>query len=332
MIKPIAVISGDIHYNLKNLEVADLATRQAILRANSLDVPFISNGDLHDEKSNLRAECVNRLIETFKLCREAPYINIGNHSLLGAKSKEHAINFLKPYANVIESPTYIGQLKLYIVPYHDDADELRRFIRSILKGQTLVLHQGLVSGNMGDYIQDHSALSPEDLKDHRSILSHYHARQDIKCGDNIASYIGSPYTTSFGEANDLPKGFQILMSDGSLEFVPTNLRKHVIVNIKIGFNSTEYEQSSEYAPGDILKVRVSGTKERLAGIGKKTVGLLLSLPTDSSFNLEFTPTDNDSKPILKKDTPQSEILDSIIDNLDASDDLKARLKKSWRSM
>ncbi len=93
------------------------------------------------------------------------------------------------------------------------------------------MHQGLTSGNFGHYIQDHSALNPDDLRHYRTILSHYHAHQDIQCGKNVATYIGSPYTITFGEAKDPAKGFGVLYDDGSLEFIPTGLRKHVIYDI-----------------------------------------------------------------------------------------------------
>ena len=50
---PIAVLISDIHYNINTLPVADAALRQAIAKANELDVVLIVTGDLHDTKANL---------------------------------------------------------------------------------------------------------------------------------------------------------------------------------------------------------------------------------------------------------------------------------------
>ena len=98
------------------------------------------------------------------------------------------------------------------------------------------MHQGIKKSGQSDII-DPTALHAEDVAGLRIISGHYHRRETIPLpdGSTIASFIGSPYTLTFGEANDPEKGFQILYDDGSLEFVPTNLRKHVIIEYDANF-------------------------------------------------------------------------------------------------
>lgn len=322
--EPIAVISGDIHYNLQNLEVADIATRMAIVTANDLNIPFIANGDITDNKAILRAECVNAMIETFKTTKLMALVNIGNHDKIHNKDTNHALNFLRPYATLIDFPQYVDTLGLYIIPYFDAVDELRGLLKTIPKGSTLIMHQGLISSNAGHYMQDKAALDPSDLINFRTILSHYHARQDIKCGNNIASFIGSPYTTSFGESADLPKGYQILYENGSLEFVPTNLRRHRILEL-----NTRFTQAVEIGTNDILWVKVTGPTDELAKIQKAQLAKDVGIKQD--FRLDLIPTD--TKPVGKIDNTasQAEILDSVIDNLQNTEDArKTRLKQLWR--
>ena len=82
MSKPIAVLISDVHYNLTTLPLADAAMRQAIAEANSLGVPLIVAGDLHDTKANLRGECVNAMIEAFAMLDHGCYILRGNHDAM----------------------------------------------------------------------------------------------------------------------------------------------------------------------------------------------------------------------------------------------------------
>ncbi len=336
--RPIAVISGDIHYNLQNLEVADKATRMAINKANGLNIPFIANGDVTDNKAILRAECVNAMIETLKTAKIKPFINIGNHDKIHNKDSRHALEFLRPYATVISVPTYFTELGAYIIPYHDSVDELRQFLLSILPQQILIMHQGLNGSNMGHYVQDSSALNPEDLAEFRTILSHYHARQDIECGDNMASYIGSPFTTSFGEANDLEKGYQILYNDGSLEFVPTNLRKHRIITVGWGTKDTVFREEFFWGPiikideTDILWIKVEGPSDKLAIVSKEWLRKQFSIPV-ADFRLDLISTETKSIGKTDNNAPQTEVLDSIIENLtNTDDDRKSRLKQLWRQL
>lgn len=332
-----AVIAGDIHFNLNTMHIANAGTKQAIAKANELNVPFISNGDMLDTKANLRAEYVNMLIETFKLCNKKPYVNVGNHSRCNEKSPEHALHFLKPYAHIIETPTYVDEIASTIIPYDHDPDALRTYLKTLKEGSRLIMHQGVNKALAGEYIQDKSAIDKEDLADFRTILSHYHARQDIKCGRprkavvGLASYIGNLYTLNFSEASDLPKGFQILMSDGTLEFVPTNLRKHVVIDAKITHQAITVDKPYYVSNGDLVKVKLTGTKECLT-ISKDNVKTMLSIPGD--FKLELIPLETSVKTTVEtKGLCQNAILDSIIDSVsNVSIEQKNRLKLLWKSM
>lgn len=335
--RPIAVIAGDIHYSLSGLELADAATRVAIAKANALQVPFIANGDTHDSKANLRGECVNRMIETFKLADLPPYVNVGNHCRLSERSEEHSLNFLAPYATVVNSLAYFPQLQSYIIPYYHDVEALRADLKTLPKGSRLIMHQGLESGNLGDYIQDASALKPDDLADFRTILSHYHQRQDIKCGRprkgavGLASYIGNPWSQSWGEAKDPEKGFQVLYSDGTLEFIPTNLRKHIVFDLTY----KEYRSNANvliYNADDLLKVKITGSKEELARLSKAEVSAKLNI--EIPFKLDLIALDTETTAQAPKaGVSHPEQLDGIIDSLtNTSPERKERLKNLWKGL
>lgn len=282
MSKPIAVIAGDIHYNLKNLELANTLTRMAIQCANELKVPFVANGDTQDQKAMLRAECVNAMIDTFKTAKIKPYVNIGNHDMVNNKGRDHALNFLRPYAHVIETSQYINDLKVYIIPYHDDIEELRSYLKTLPPKSTLILHQGLTGSDMGEYIKDHSALNPDDLKDFTSILSHYHNHQVIKCGDNLATYVGSGYTQSFGEAYDNSKGFGVLYDDGELEFITSNLRRHLAYDLEVN-DMMNTRGVFDINKDDLVRIRLSGPQHLLNEIDKQDFLDKFKLPVNTKI-------------------------------------------------
>lgn len=349
MAKPIAVLISDIHYSLPTLELADAAMRQAIAKANELGVPLIVAGDLHDTKANMRAECVNAMLETFNQCLMEPIILIGNHDRINERASAHSLNFLSTYFKIIK----LRQLELpdedriWTAGYYHDPEELRNDLKKVPKGSTIIMHQGIEGSNSGDYIQDRSAINYEDVKDFRVISGHYHQRQDIKTGPprkgavGIFSYIGNPYTLNFGEANDPEKGFQILMDDGTLEFVPTNLRRHYIVHWDLtndDYTMTFPDRFEADPDKDLCLVRMRGTKERLQTVDKRWVARRLFGSPDGikkmNFRLELIPDASESDTTkINTSLPQTEVLDSIIDSLtNTSAEQKTRVKELWKSL
>ncbi len=340
MNRPIAVLISDIHYNLANLELADKSMRIAIDKANSLGVPLIVAGDLHDTKANLRGECINAMIATFSKLRMRATIIIGNHDKINEKSDltEHSLKFLAEYVNFIVDYPRAFDVELdddetyhigYLIPYYHDIAALRNYLRMLPKGARVIMHQGIEGANLGDYVHDKSAINPEDVAGLRIISGHYHARQTIKLPNGGSwDYIGSPYTQSYGEANDPEKGFQVLYNDGSLEFIPTHLREHVVLDYTVEELRGEAIFLGE--EHDLVWVKIRGTKEELAKITKQQVAIDLDI--SQGFRLDLIPTDTTTQ-APKKQQSSSELMDTLIDSLTAvSDSCKIRLKDKWKAL
>lgn len=326
----IAVIINDIHYNINTLEIADKVTRMAVDKANELDIPLIIAGDLHDTKANMRAECVNRMLETLELVRMEAHVIVGNHDKINEKSKDNSLDFLKSVARIVDEPqAFTIELEksygpIYYIPYHDNPEELRTYLKLIPKDRILIMHQGLNSSNSGHYIQDRSAINPEDVAGRRVISGHYHTRQDIKLpGDGLWTYTGNPYTLNFGEANDPEKGFHVLYQDGTLDFIPTKVRKHVIWDLTfqqmLTMDGVPMSDNSE----DLAWIKVRGTREELTLVGQ--------IPK-AGCKLDLIPLDSETK-APQVQLNQSETLDVLIDSLtNTSDDQKQRLKQLWKDL
>ncbi len=330
-----AVISGDIHFNLQNLELASSALKQLLAKARELDVPAILNGDTLDQKAIVRGEVANRLIEILEPHDPTKiYINTGNHDLINQKGTESSLNFLRPYAQVIALPTYVEALKSWIVPYFSDNQSLQEFLDTLPKGSRLICHQGILGADLGHYVKDSSSLPPDSFADFRTILSHFHKRQDIECGRlrkggvGAASYIGSPYSISFTEANAGTKGINILYDDGSLELIPTNLRKHIVIERTA---QDALSPVSNVSPVDLVWVKLTGSPSELAKIKKADMAKVLGLD-NFKFDKNPTATERLDEEHQAFATTAAQLLDSLIDKSAESDGQKQELKEMWRGL
>lgn len=330
-----AVLISDIHFTVNTLELASQALVQAMTTAYHLDVPLIICGDTMDGKAIIRGEVANRLIGLFKDSIQKPkeiIVLVGNHDLLSEKSKEHALEFLKPYCTIIESAViYDRRLALYLIPYISDLNALQGHLKAIPKGSTIIMHQGVQTAYMGHYVQDHTSLPKEAFDGFRVISGHYHRRQDIQCGETgLFSYVGNPYTLTFGEANDGPKGYCLLQQDGSLINQPLELRKHLIVNRTF----LDWDDPiQDLNPGDLVWFKVTGTQSQLAVL-KKQIIADKHFRGDKNFKLDKICTD-DKTAVLPTETcnlKDEDVLDALIDKTKESPTQKEHLKKLWRKV
>ena len=338
MAKPVAVLISDVHYNLQTLDLAGKAMRMAIDKSNELYVPIIVAGDLHDSKANLRAECVNAMLETFKLIKCECYILIGNHDLINEKSCDNSLEFLDSLQDSVRLVRDFPKLAftpVRCIAYHSDLNKLRTHLKTIPKGSIVVMHQGLKGTNAGEYYSDLTAITPEDVAGLRVISGHYHTRQTIDLPEGGRwDYIGNPYTLNYGEAKDPEKGYQILYDDGSLEFVPTNLRKHIVMQL----NALDAIQNKGCIPpqnDDLILIKLHGTKEQLSLVTKDKVrSNIKGLTRD--FRLDLIPLEqraDNSQLHQAVELTQSEQFDKLIDSLtNTSPEAKERLKSTWKSL
>lgn len=330
---PVAVITGDMHFTPATLELATQAFNVAVACAKTHGVPLILNGDTLDTKSIIRAEVANRLLRLLEKAKKegvSVIINTGNHDLLNERSLEPAINFLSPLAHVVSGDPHRLHRVGTIIPYQPDKERLLSILGAerLADSRLLIVHQGVQTAFMGHYTQDKSSLPPEAFAGFRVIGSHYHRRQDITCGKGLFSYLGNPYTLSFGEAHDPDKGFSVLMDDGSLLFVPTNLRKHVILELRV--DCTDSTDVGIVNSGDVVWVKLSGTRSELAGVDKKAFGEELFGHSDYKLDKIALDAPKSAKRPNSRPYSEPEALDSIIDETNEPEEQKAELKALWR--
>lgn len=327
MSNPIAVCISDIHFSVKNLELATRSLQAAIDKSEELDVPLIIAGDLNDTKAIIRAEVANVLLNMY--FKTLTFILVGNHDLINEKSSEHGLTYLSHNYNVciVDKAGASDELPgLAFIPYQSTTESFKEKINRIPKETIIICHQGFLGAAMGDYIQDKTSISPDIVKDFTVISGHYHRHQTV----GPVTYIGSPYTMSFGEANDGPKGFLILNSDGTYTREILNLRKHVVIETHVDDSERPVQNLNK---DDLLWIKMSGTSAELKKINKYELREQLKIPC--SFKLDLIPTD-DGRSELKDDESKqltdAEIFDNVIDTTNLTEENKIRLKNLWKGI
>lgn len=334
MKQPIAVLISDIHYTVQNLELCSKALKLALYKASELDVDLIIAGDLNDSKAIIRGEVANELLKvltTTDLSKYGWYHKVhlmpGNHDLLSVKDNQHSLNFLRPYVHLSDVPGWIyvhdQDMHIYLLPYQISNEAFLEAIKEAPEGSIVIAHQGFKGANLGSYFKDDTSVDPEAVKHLRIISGHYHMHQDI----GTVTYIGSPFTQTFAEAYDGPKGFCVLYNDGSVELVPTNLRKHMIVERDM---SNLYDPIKDYVPGDILQLKVTGPYNELDSLDKKALGIKLIGTED--FKLYKAYYDKPHKVYKNVENGPELLMDEIIDNMQEPDNIKEELKCMWRAL
>jgi hypothetical protein len=230
-----------------------------------------------------------------------------------------------------------------MLPYYSDSEALRRDLAEIPKGSTVIMHQGLQTAYMGTYVQDKTSLPPSAFADYRVISGHYHAAQDIECGPlgsnhvGLFSYVGNPYTLNYGEAQDPPKGYAILYSDGYLERIALNLPRHRVYSFySVAELYARINQGTPLAVNseDKIWIKVEDYKTTLAKLDKKTIGEVTGLGLNFKFDaisLDLDPTDATKQNNELSKLTDERLLDSIIESTNLPNEDKVDLKALWRT-
>lgn len=326
--KPKAVIISDIHFNLQNLELATKALMSAFRSARALLVPLIIAGDLNDTKALMRGEVVNRLLEIFThfFPDVTSYTLVGNHDLINERGKEHTLNFLSPFTILVDEPWSTSEFNF--IPYQSNAENFYSALMKMPKDKLVIAHQGVRESYMGDYIQDKSAISlTAEVLEYTIISGHYHRHQVL--ADGKWTYIGNPYTMSFGEAKDGDKGYLIVYDDLTLKRDILNLRRHITLEC-------HYDQLYGYTTdpvreNDLLWLKLTGKQSQLNLIDKSDLGQ--SLIGHSNFKLDLiVEDDSDHKNETYTDMTSHEIMLKFIDDLQDTDEHKKKLKEIYNEI
>jgi|SRR5579859_6478610 len=217
------VFTGDVHCAFETLDLVEKVFTQ--IYAIKLDA-LVLLGDLKQVYNPLDIRVLNFIlywIDRFQKAGVKVFILLGNHDRVGMTSDEESWLSALAYSGafVASKPSYfaLGNVRLFFLPYRSSVKATKEAAKKLVdhsyrqKGFTNVLcfHNGLQEAKYNAFVDaKDEKLSVEDLfpKKYTYVLgAHLHMHQKVKY--EHVMYVGSPFATDWGEANQ-KKGFLYL--------------------------------------------------------------------------------------------------------------------------
>lgn len=261
------LIVGDPHAKPSNLETIN----QLLNLVESLGYPTIFLGDLLDTKELVRASCLNTYYKYFKSSKLEHILLVGNHDLFNLDSEEHSLETLKELSNVtvVDGAQYSSDDLVYM-PYVHSIENLKKDLDLGFKKKILFAHLEVKDFDYGNGHICESGLTLEDLKDYELVISgHFHKHQTK---GNLV-YLGTPFSHSFGEANQ-DKFLAVLDTETlKLEYIGTPFPRHISLDVDCNVenpmaNLKDQLSSSSRDSEDHVRVILKGTEENVLKIDK----------------------------------------------------------------
>ena len=259
---PCALLLNDIHASKDNIAEFHANWDEAVEICQARNIPeIIVGGDLWQSRSS---QTLSTLLAVSQAIMKAVSLDIyvtlaeGNHDKVDQESLFGYSHIFIPYPNVEVVTDYTvleygDDVALYIMSYFPEDGSFEERLNDILandfdtrKHNILYIHEG-INGALAT--SNDKELSPKIFRDFDKVLvGHYHDRCKIK-GTNI-EYIGSSRQHNFGE--DEAKGYTILYTDGSYEFVENQ------VNVRYKTMELDISQVDSELLDELAELKATG--------------------------------------------------------------------------
>lgn len=255
-------VVGDPHVTPKNTDKA----LQLFQIVEDLGNPTVFLGDLQDTKEVIRGKVLNLYYDYFKSSKLHHTVLVGNHDWHNLECKDHSLRTFKDLPNVTIVDTFIynlNQSKVFgYMPYMKDPEILKLWLKQAKEQgvQCLFGHFDIIEFDYGNGRMCEEGLVLKDFKAFDKVISgHFHKYQLKK---NLM-YLGTPFSHSFGEANQ--SKFLATIDVDSLEvtLIPTPFPSHVDITIKLDDGSEPIFQQGNYH-----RAFLKGTNRQIAEFDK----------------------------------------------------------------
>ena len=99
---------------------------------------------------------------------------------MNEKASEHSLNFLEPYATIVDEPRVFMELpEVFFIPYQSNTEKLLRILDAPRTEKIYVMHQGFKGAFMGDYSVDKSSIDVSEVAHAKVFSGHYHRHQNL---------------------------------------------------------------------------------------------------------------------------------------------------------
>jgi len=283
---------GDPHLKITRFDLAKqfLEWINGVIEKHKPDL-VVNLGDTFDTHAVIRSEVLTEfmkhVVEVRKTC---PYVYlVGNHcSYKPNDMKYHALSHLKDkikdFIVIDETINYKG---MTFVPYIHKAEDFPKQSLPIC-----VAHQTFIGADFGD-ITTKEGVDPASIVGAEIVISgHIHKRQRLDARGTEVIYIGSPFSQSSSDINQI-KGVSIIDTETfAEEFIvcPLPMWKGVKFELSPTFNAEEmHEELMETLNDkDHWVVEITGPKAEIIGYLGSKKGKSLTVGRDVKIKTVFT--------------------------------------------
>lgn len=222
MDKPVLVI-GDLHLKLSNLAIAEKFFKYVRWLVENRGVrTIIFLGDAYDAKAIIHADVQTFFLnEIGQLSGCKIYIIVGNHDFASTNLGNHSLKPFELFENVTVVDKILVEEKCVMIAYGKSADTETALQRPDVVGKVIFGHFAVNGFSYGNGKDVDDGIDPKFLRG-PAILGHLHAPKD----SGKICYLGSPWSHSFGEANQ-NKRLLILTDKGNEMVEVEGLPRHV---------------------------------------------------------------------------------------------------------
>lgn len=223
MDKNILVI-GDLHLKLSNLEIAEQFFTYLYDLVDEHEVKtIVFLGDVYDGKALIHADVQTFLLEKISMLSSCIkiYIIVGNHDFASQNLGNHSLKPLELFENVTVVDRLLVEDKCSFIAYGKSADIEAILQLPEVKGKIVFGHFAVNGFQYGPKVVD-DGVDPK-LFTGPAILGHIHT----PCDKGNIHYLGSPWSHSFGEANQHKRLLLITESGSKMIGMEDRLPRHV---------------------------------------------------------------------------------------------------------
>lgn len=287
-------IIGDLHLTHRSLET----TRELFDLVEQIGLPAIWLGDLFDTKEVIRGKCQNIALDYFKTSKVSHYILVGNHDWFNLNCDAHALETLKllPNVKIVDEPFAMTTLDVVMIPYiHDKVKLLELLGVYSNKNKVLIGHLEVTDFDFGNGHICTTGVKLSDLGGFSRVISgHFHKYQT----QSNLTYVGTPFSHSFGEANQVKYIAMFDAVSNELKLAETPFPQHLSYEIDCDREDVR-SQVPKLSKRNHYRIILNGSQENIA-----------KFPTEiySEFSIKWIarPSDYSENTLLIDETASNE--------------------------
>jgi hypothetical protein len=260
--------------------------------------PTVWLGDFLDTKEVIRGKCLNLLHEYFSKSKLQHIVLVGNHDWFNLDCQDHSLKSLSslPNVRIIDKVETHPKLPFVFFPYIHDKALLKSELERLSNSNLIAFGHFEVSGfDFGNgHLCEDKKITHDNFKGFKRVISgHFHKLQQ----EGNFTYLGTPFSHSFGEANqDKVIGVYELSTD-TLHLTPTEFPRHISLKVDLSKNNAEKKIQDFLAGNDdnLIRLQLFGSPEDVAKLDKSKYSQYSikwedksDAPIDSNINLDET--------------------------------------------